>query len=197
MRKGKQAARSILCRLIKNWAVPVGCGLLFLFLLKFVFFIGYVPTDSMAPTIREGSLIVGTRIFGKPACGDIVVFEHDGRLLVKRVAGVPGDIVDIRGKTLTVPAGYYYMLGDNADNSADSRYWDEPFVRTEQVIALVILHTGVVTCYGPVPAGSSQTPAILRNKRLYRAGCRTRFRPGAAREDGTSRAAPPPVPDLW
>lgn len=45
-----------------------------------------------------------------------------------------GDTIERNGVSLTVPEGCYYMFGDNADNSYDSRYWDEPFVSEEDVI---------------------------------------------------------------
>ena len=123
-------------RLMKSRAVPVGCGLLFLFLLKFVFFFGYVPTASMEPAIREGSFVFGVRACGELKRGDVVVFEHEGLLLVKRIAGVPGDAVyGAGGRALTVPEGCYYVLGDNPEDSADSRQWSDPFVPAGRIIA--------------------------------------------------------------
>ena len=125
------------CSLIKNWAVPVGCGLFFLFLLKFVFFFGYVPSASMEPSIREGSFIFGVRVFANPRRGDVVVFEHENHLLVKRVAGVPGDVLNSGGETLAVPDGCYYVVGDNDGGSIDSRFWNEPLVATEDIVARI------------------------------------------------------------
>jgi signal peptidase I len=78
-----------------------------------------VPTGSMNPTILEGDrLLVDKHVFGlrvpftlvrltagqEPARGDIVVFDSptDGKSLVKRVIGVPGDVVALDGETLIV-----------------------------------------------------------------------------------------------
>jgi len=139
-------------RLIKQWAAPVLCGLFIFMMFKFVFFIGYVPSDSMEPAIKSGSCIFGYRIIGAIRHGDVVVFKHDGFMLVKRIAAVPGDIIYINDtggsisvneeisdavKVYTVPEGCYLVIGDNAGNSDDSRIWDNPFITKRQVIAKI------------------------------------------------------------
>ncbi len=37
-----------------------------------------------------------------------------------------------------MPEGCYYVFGDNADHSYDSRYWERPFVRKENVVAKIV-----------------------------------------------------------
>lgn len=114
-------------------------AMLFTFiLLKCVFLIGYVPTESMEPTLERGSYIIGCRIYSSLETGDIIIFRHDGKLLVKRIAAVSGDIVEKDGASMTVPEGCYYVFGDNADHSYDSRYWERPFVRKENVVAKIV-----------------------------------------------------------
>lgn len=115
-------------------------AMLFTFiLLKCVFLIGYVPSESMEPTLERGSYIIGCRIYSSLETGDIIIFWHDGKLLVKRIAAVGGDTVEKNSISMTVPEGCYYVLGDNADSSFDSRYWEEPFVSEEDVVAKVMI----------------------------------------------------------
>lgn len=117
-----------------------------------------VAGDSMAPTLRPGSLVVLLPVAGRR--GDVVVFRHtSGARYVKRVAAVGGDVVELEagrlrvngrpvdgrdrvvGPILTrwsVPPGQVFVVGDNACVSDDSRTWREPFVpaaATRRVLA--------------------------------------------------------------
>lgn len=122
-------------------------------LFRTVLFVGIVPSSSMEPAIPAGSVILGSRIFSELGRGDIIVFRHEGKTLVKRVVAVPGDTVyldDPDGsftvnretpnatRILTVPEGYFFVVGDNRRNSLDSRVWEAPFVSGGTVIARLV-----------------------------------------------------------
>ena len=121
-----------------KWIVPAIAMLLTFILLKCVFLIGYVPSESMEPTLERGSYIIGCRIYSSLETGDIIIFRHDGKLPVKRIVAAEGDTVEKNGISMTVLEGCYYVLGDNADSSYDSRYWENPFVKEEDVVAKLI-----------------------------------------------------------
>lgn len=121
-----------------KWLIPVLVALVTVILLKSVFLFGYVPTESMVPTLPKGSYIIGLRLYTSLETGDIIIFRHEGKLLVKRIAAVAGEYVERNGEQLLVPEDCYYVLGDNAENSLDSRYWEEPFVRNEDIVAKLL-----------------------------------------------------------
>ena len=128
--------------------------------LTFCFFFGYVPTGSMEPVLKEGSFLLGTRIYSTLDEGDIIVFRHEGRFLVKRIAAMPGETADWYGdmmdsygdadwpelrqeaQEVKVPRDCYFVLGDNRGNSFDSRYWKHPFVEKDDIVAKVLLPDG-------------------------------------------------------
>ena len=141
---------------VSMFPVPILLTLLTLLVFRMVLFIGYVPSASMEPTLQAGSFIIGSRFIGDPGKGDIIVFYHDDKLLVKRIAACPGEIVDRSELSymtsvpipawddpeLVIPEGCYFVLGDNSQDSFDSRYWDDPFVRTCDIVACVFVKWG-------------------------------------------------------
>lgn len=82
-----------------------------------------VENESMRPTLEPGDrLLVDPRAYTlhPPVRGDLVVLrdpERPGRLLVKRVVGIPGDTASVGG---TIRPGEVAVEGDNP-SSRDSR----------------------------------------------------------------------------
>ena len=108
----------------------IGIILSTLFFLFFFFFpIVQICGYSMYPTLTDGEYYLGRRIFLKSKCkiGKIYVYRppyenEEEKFVIKRLA----DIKD----------GKYFFLGDNADDSYDSRYYG--YVPSKNVVAQLI-----------------------------------------------------------
>ena len=61
------------------------------------------------------------------------------------INGSPADTPEAYGNTwsyysesYTVPEGEYFVMGDNRENSNDSRYWDYPYISRKQILGKLL-----------------------------------------------------------
>ena len=136
--------------------------------------LNYLFTDP-----ERGDVVIFVFGWECPACGNTIEGEKQeicpycesdvgkrGKTIyyVKRIIGIPGDVIDIvddkvylngsdtpleepylaeemnQGETFhfEVPEGCYFMMGDNRNWSLDARYWKNPYISKDKIIAQVL-----------------------------------------------------------
>ncbi len=133
------------------------CSILLYTTLRFV----VVKGESMENTIQDGDKFLVNRLaykWKKPAYNDIVILDVDKikghELYIKRVVGLPGDVIEIRGRDfyrngqhvkepyvkelmrpdhfkIVVPKKHVFVMGDNRNHSIDSRIFHSINYETE------------------------------------------------------------------
>lgn len=99
--------RSLPRRVLLDFGIPIVVAVVFAVVLQaFIIKPFVIPTPSMATTITAGDRVLVDRIsyhFTDVHCGDVIVFAGHGPMpLLKRVVGLPGDTLAIRGGALYV-----------------------------------------------------------------------------------------------
>jgi len=125
-----------------------------------------ITGTSMQPGFQPGDIVL-IRKTQDLTYGDICAFYFNNKLILKRIIGMGGDTVEIdeeghvtvNGETLeekdyiseyalgqcdiefpfTVPQGEFFVLGDNRDNSEDSRFTNYGCIKKEEMIGKVFL----------------------------------------------------------
>ncbi len=153
---------------LREWIEAIlGALVLTAFIITFIAQSFIVQGTSMMPTLQNNQRLLVDKLsyrFIQPKHGDIIVFRYPANPkeeFIKRIIGVPGDSVavvegrlyvnghfieeeyisetTIRGfNPQVVPEEHYFVLGDNRNNSLDSRDLRVGFVPRKNIVGKAI-----------------------------------------------------------
>jgi signal peptidase I len=153
IQRAAQIPKAVRTAIVETLDACLFAALLSLVIITFVVQAFYIPSGSMEPTLMvDDRILVAKFVYrlGPVRRGDVIVFRYPlnpQRDFVKRVMGLPGERVRLKegvvyvgdralsekGYTIkpdfgnygpvTVPASQFFVLGDNRNNSEDSRFF--------------------------------------------------------------------------
>ncbi len=142
----------------KDWVISILVAVVLAFIIRqFVIELYIVDGPSMRPTLQSQERLVVNKFiysFRPPQKGEILIFQYPrntSRDFIKRVIATEGDTIEIKDGQVfvndqllnedyilektrseypkaTVPQGTVFVMGDNRNNSEDSRFADVGFV---------------------------------------------------------------------
>ena len=120
-----------------------------------------VHGESMSPYLEEGEILILNKLDNSYERFDIVVINSNDTKIIKRIIGLPGETVSYKEcklyindeevedfvkdcttkefslttlyDYLMIPDGYYFVMGDNRDNSSDSRDYRIGLINESQI----------------------------------------------------------------
>ena len=165
----------------RDWIISIVVAVVLAFLIRtFIVELYIVDGPSMRPTLESHERLVVNKFiyrFRPPERGEILVFRYPrdpSRDFIKRVIAVPGDSIEIKDhrvfvndqllnepyileKTLStypkavVPEGTIFVMGDNRNNSEDSRFVDVGFVPYDLIKGKAVLVFWPVDSFKTLP----------------------------------------------
>ena len=143
-----------------------------------VFPIMRVNGTSMEPILSDGDIITSVKGIWLIERGDIIAFYYNDKVLLKRVIGLPGDVIDIDGDgyvyvnkkkinepylnqrslgicdvnfPVTVEENAVFVLGDHRSVSVDSRSRDVGNINYERIIGKIFFRVYPFTSFSKMP----------------------------------------------